>query len=90
MIDCMLAELKQEQQDDADLKEYCSDQLDKADDKMKALQRTVSDLEGHHHPGFDFLVLAPPGKRTLTQGTFVKMIDSMMADSKQEQQDDAD
>jgi chromosome segregation ATPase len=46
MIDAMVAELKQEQQDDANKKEYCTIQLDTADDKKKALERTVSDLEG--------------------------------------------
>merc|ERR1719360_122922 len=46
MIDNLVAELKQEQQDDANKKEYCTIQLDTADDKKKALERTVSDLEG--------------------------------------------
>merc|ERR1740123_1814197 len=46
MIDTMVAELKKEQQDDADKKEYCSVQLDTTDDKKKALEHVVSDLEG--------------------------------------------
>jgi len=46
MIDNMVAELKKEQQDDADKKEYCSVQLDTSDDKKKALEHVVSDLEG--------------------------------------------
>merc|ERR1740129_832370 len=46
MIDNMVAELKKEQQDDADKKEYCSVQLDTTDDKKKALEHVVSDLEG--------------------------------------------
>merc|ERR1719433_862178 len=46
MIDTMVAELKAEQQDDADKKEYCSVQLDTSDDKKKALERAVADLEG--------------------------------------------
>jgi len=46
MIDNMVAELKKEQQDDADKKEYCSVQLDTTDDKKKSLDRAVSNLEG--------------------------------------------
>merc|ERR1719321_343951 len=45
MIDNMIATLKQEQADDDSKMEYCSAQLDTADDKKKALERTVSDLE---------------------------------------------
>lgn len=45
MIDAMVAELKQEQQDDADKLEYCKAQFDTADDKKKALERSVADLE---------------------------------------------
>merc|ERR1719291_93562 len=45
MIDAMVAELKKEQQDDADKKEYCSVQFDTTDDKKKSLERAVSDLE---------------------------------------------
>merc|ERR1719150_1798531 len=45
MIDTMVAELKTEQQDDNDKLEYCKVQLDLADDKKKALQRSVADLE---------------------------------------------
>merc|ERR1719443_805251 len=41
----MIATLKQEQADDDSKMEYCSAQLDTADDKKKALERTVSDLE---------------------------------------------
>merc|ERR1740123_823947 len=45
MIDAMVAELKQEQQDDTDKLEYCKSQFDLADDKKKALERSVADLE---------------------------------------------
>merc|ERR1719464_1207436 len=39
MCDDLVAELKQEQQDDNDKKEYCEKQFDLADDKKKALER---------------------------------------------------
>jgi septal ring factor EnvC (AmiA/AmiB activator) len=45
MVDDLVAELKQEQQDDIDKKEYCEKQFDLADDKKKMLERAVSDAE---------------------------------------------
>merc|ERR1719412_1528026 len=45
MIDTMVAELKAEQQDDTNKLEYCKVELDLADDKKKALERSVADLE---------------------------------------------
>jgi len=45
MIDTMVAELKTEQQDDTHKLEYCEMSLDLADDKKKALERSVADLE---------------------------------------------
>jgi len=45
MIDEMVKELKKEQLDDDDKKEYCGTQLDLSDDKKKALERKVSDAE---------------------------------------------
>merc|ERR1740130_1024395 len=45
MIDDMTANLKAEQQDDNDKKEYCNMQFDTADDKKKGLERSVSNLE---------------------------------------------
>merc|ERR1719515_58860 len=45
MIDDMIATLKQEQADDDGKMQYCTAQLDTADDKKKALERTVSYLE---------------------------------------------
>merc|ERR1719461_1451417 len=45
MIDEMVELLKEEQVDDNNKKEYCATQLDSSDDKKKALERSVSDLE---------------------------------------------
>jgi len=44
-IDDMVELLGSEQQDDIDKKEYCETQLDTADDKKKALERTEGKLE---------------------------------------------
>jgi chromosome segregation ATPase len=45
MIDDLVAELKKEQTDDDNKKEYCDVQFDLADDKKKALEKTAADLE---------------------------------------------
>jgi septal ring factor EnvC (AmiA/AmiB activator) len=45
MIDDMVANLKVEQQNDNDKKEYCEMQFDTSDDKKKGLERSVSNLE---------------------------------------------
>merc|ERR1719155_209938 len=45
MIDDLVTELKTEQQDDENKKEYCDAQLDQADDKKKGLEKQVADLE---------------------------------------------
>jgi len=45
MIDEMVGTLKAEQQDDDDKMEYCNAQFDKADDKKKGLERSISNLE---------------------------------------------
>jgi septal ring factor EnvC (AmiA/AmiB activator) len=45
MCDDLVAELKQEQQDDNDKKEYCEKQFDLADDKKKTLERAEKDAE---------------------------------------------
>jgi len=44
MIDNMVAELKAEQNDDAQKKEYCELQFDTTDDKKKSLEQKISDL----------------------------------------------
>jgi septal ring factor EnvC (AmiA/AmiB activator) len=45
MIDKMVAQLKVEQVDDANKKEYCAKQLDFTEDKKKGLEHSISDLE---------------------------------------------
>merc|ERR1719222_1409746 len=45
MIDEMVSVLTKEQQDDNDKKEYCEMQFDVSDDKKKATERSVSNLE---------------------------------------------
>merc|ERR1719203_1488284 len=45
MIDEMVATLKKEQEDDDSKKEYCSTELDTADDKKKSLEKHIADTE---------------------------------------------
>merc|ERR1719181_2080244 len=45
LIDDLTAELKKEQVDDESKKEYCEAQFDQAEDKKKATEGTISDLE---------------------------------------------
>merc|ERR1719161_1007069 len=45
MIDDMVVLLGKEQVDDDEKKAYCEAEFDKADDKKKALERSISDLE---------------------------------------------
>merc|ERR1719163_2568143 len=45
LIDDLVVLLKKEQTDDDDHKEYCTVQLDQADDKKKETERQISDLE---------------------------------------------
>jgi len=43
LVDGLVATLKKEQKDDENKKEYCEGQFDSADDKKKALERSISD-----------------------------------------------
>jgi chromosome segregation ATPase len=45
MIDDLVAELKKEQQDDDNKKEYCDEQFDLADDTKKVEEKKIADLE---------------------------------------------
>jgi chromosome segregation ATPase len=45
LIDDLTAELKKEQVDDENKKEYCEKQFDQAEDKKKAAEGSISDLE---------------------------------------------
>merc|ERR1719453_2254392 len=45
MIDDLVVELKKEQEEDDNKKEYCDEQFDLADDKKKVLEKNIADLE---------------------------------------------
>lgn len=84
MIDNMVAELKKEQQDDANKKEYCSVQLDTADDKKKALERTVSDLEGEIAKAKELIATLTDEIAALTAG--IVELDKSVAEATEQRQ----
>jgi len=45
MIDNLVSELKREQVDDSEKKEYCAKEFDESDDKKKATKREISDTQ---------------------------------------------
>merc|ERR1719364_635135 len=68
MIDDMVANLKVEQQNDNDKKEYCEMQFDLADDKKKGLERSVSDLEKAIAKGKEAIVQLADEIKSLEKG----------------------
>jgi len=79
MVDGMVEVLKKEQDDDDHKKEYCATQFDLADDKQKALERSVSDSE-------TAIANAKEGLATLTEEIAaleagIKALDKSVADA---------
>merc|ERR1712032_1236716 len=68
MIDSMVVELKTEQKDDTDKLEYCKVQLDLADDKKKALERSIADLEKEIAKAKELIATLTDDIAALTQG----------------------
>merc|ERR1719208_707596 len=89
MIDTMVAELKTEQQDDDHKLEYCKVELDLADDKKKALEHVVSDLEGEIAKAKELIATLTDEIASLTAG--IVALDKSVADAtenrKQENED---
>merc|ERR1719225_1216759 len=75
----MVAELKAEQQDDADKLEYCKAQFDTADDKKKALERSVADLEKAIENAKDAIAKLAEEIAALTAG--IKELDEMVVEA---------
>merc|ERR550539_2243286 len=84
MIDAMVAELRKEQQADADKKEYCAVQLDTTDDKKKALERTVSDLEGEIAKAKELIATLTDEIAALTAG--IVELDKSVAEATEQRQ----
>merc|ERR1719189_1058078 len=86
MCDDLVAELKQEQQDDNDKKEYCEKQFDLADDKKKSLERAEKDAE-------NAIAKAKEAIETLTEEikaleTGIKELDESVVEATEQRQEE--
>merc|ERR1719161_1828690 len=89
MIDEMVVELKKEQQDDDHKKEYCTAQLDIADDSKKELERAVSDSEKAIAEAEDALTTVKDEIKVLEDG--IKGLDKSVAEAtEQRKKENAD
>jgi len=86
MIDEMSATLKTEQQDDDHKKEYCAAQFDKADDKKKGLERSVSDLETSISDAKDGIATLQDEIKAL--GKSIKALDKAVADATEQRKEE--
>jgi hypothetical protein len=89
MIDEMVALLKQEQLDDDSKKEMCEMQLDKAEDDLKVLEQTVSDLEKSMEEGKEEIATLTDEIAALTKGLkqLDKQVEEAMETRKEEHED---
>merc|ERR1711957_732813 len=78
MVDDLVKELKKEQLDDDNKKEYCEVQFDFADDKKKGLEKTISDLETSITEAKDSITTLVEELDALEDG--VKALDKMVAE----------
>jgi len=86
MIDNMVALLKTEQQDDNDKKEYCEMQLDAADDKKKALERTEGKLEAAIAASKDTIATLTDEVAALTKG--IAALDKSVAEATEQRKEE--
>merc|ERR1719461_2302906 len=85
MIDEMVELLKEEQVDDNNKKEYCGTQLDSSDDKKKALERSVSDLEAAIGTAEEGIVTLKDEIAALDAG--IKALDKSVAEATEQRKD---
>jgi len=86
MIDQMVVTLKKEQQDDNDKKEYCEKQFDLADDKKKALERSVSNLEKAIEKGKEGISALTDELAALEAG--IKALDKSVAEATEQRKEE--
>eukprot|EP00416_Gambierdiscus_australes_P016762 CAMPEP_0171056566 /NCGR_PEP_ID=MMETSP0766_2-20121228/1138_1 /TAXON_ID=439317 /ORGANISM="Gambierdiscus australes, Strain CAWD 149" /LENGTH=685 /DNA_ID=CAMNT_0011511513 /DNA_START=75 /DNA_END=2132 /DNA_ORIENTATION=+ len=79
MIDEMVALLKQEQTDDDEKKAYCESSLDKSEDELKVLERTISDLEKAEAEAKSLIATLAEEIATLEKG--IKDLDARVAEA---------
>merc|ERR1719324_2072759 len=86
MIDEMVANLKQEQIQDDNKKEYCGKQLDESDDKKKSLEQTVSDQETAISEATDKLNTLKDEIKALQAG--IKKLDKSVAEASEQRKEE--
>jgi len=86
MIDDMVANLKVEQNNDNDKKEYCSMQFDAADDKKKGLERSVSNLEKAIAKGKEGVATMAEEIKALAAG--IKALDKSVAEATEQRKEE--
>merc|ERR1719183_2319129 len=89
MVDDMVALLAKEQADDDSKKEMCEMQLDKAEDDLKVLETTVSDLEKSMEEGKEEIATLTDEIAALTKGLeeLDKSVKEAMETRKEENED---
>jgi len=86
LIDNMVVTLKKEQQDDDHKKEYCTVQLDIADDSKKELERAISDSEKAIAESQDTLNTVNEEIKTLQDG--IVALDKSVAEATEQRKDE--
>merc|ERR1719444_504721 len=86
MIDAMVQTLAKDQQDDDHKVEYCADQLDKASDKTKELERAASSADGAVESATDAIAIVTQQLSDLEAG--IKALDKSMAEATEQRKEE--
>merc|ERR1712238_487342 len=86
MIDDLVVLMGKEQNDDNDKKEYCEAQFDTAEDKVKALQRTIGAAESDIATAKESISTLTEEIAALTAG--IKALDGSVAEATQQRQNE--
>merc|ERR1740117_927398 len=86
MIDDLVVELKKEQEDDENKKEYCEEQFDLSDDKKKLLEKSVADLETAITESEEGIVTTKEQIDALEDG--IRSLDKSVAEATEQRKDE--
>jgi chromosome segregation ATPase len=86
MIDEMVLTLKKEQADDDSKKEYCSTELDTADDKKKSLEKSISDSEAAIATTKE--AIATLGEEIVALTDSIKALDKLVAEATEQRKEE--
>jgi len=88
LIDDLTAELKKEQQDDADKKDYCAEQFDLSEDKQKVQEKTISDHKKAIAEAEESLVTLAAEIDALGDG--IRALDKSVTEATEQRKEEAD